>query len=197
MTNSRGSGKGESGMDSKFSRREFILRATAGVGALGFIAGCSWSSPSPGKQSLTAEETSLLGAIADQIIPADAWAGGRDAGVVTFIDIQLAGPYRRHQKAYHDGLAGIADICAVRFKKRFEELPWALQTSLLEEMEGGTWKEGIWSNGFSSRFFEMVRLHCMQGYYGSPRHGGNKNFVSYNMIGLDEPPIVGQNRHKV
>jgi gluconate 2-dehydrogenase gamma chain len=34
----------------------------------------------------------------------------------------------------------------------------------------------------------------MQGYYGSPRHGGNKNFISYKMIGLDEPQIIGENR---
>jgi gluconate 2-dehydrogenase gamma chain len=37
----------------------------------------------------------------------------------------------------------------------------------------------------------------MQGFYGSPRHGGNRGFVSFRMIGIDYPRIVGQNRYKV
>jgi len=36
----------------------------------------------------------------------------------------------------------------------------------------------------------------MQGFYGSPRHGGNKNNVSYKMMRLDYPVIIGQNRYK-
>ena len=37
----------------------------------------------------------------------------------------------------------------------------------------------------------------MQGFYGSPRHGGNKDYASYRMLGLDYPNIIGQNRYGV
>ena len=40
-------------------------------------------------------------------------------------------------------------------------------------------------------FFELVRAHTMQGYYGTPRHGGNRDAVSWRMLGLDEPPLAG------
>jgi gluconate 2-dehydrogenase gamma chain len=35
----------------------------------------------------------------------------------------------------------------------------------------------------------------MQGFYGSPRHGGNRNYVSYKMLGLEYPVVMGQNRY--
>ncbi len=41
-------------------------------------------------------------------------------------------------------------------------------------------------------FFNLVRSHTLQGYYGSPRHGGNRNAVSWRMLGLDEPPLRGR-----
>jgi hypothetical protein len=36
----------------------------------------------------------------------------------------------------------------------------------------------------------------MQGFYGSPRHGGNSNYVSYKMMKLDYPHVMGQNRYE-
>jgi gluconate 2-dehydrogenase gamma chain len=36
----------------------------------------------------------------------------------------------------------------------------------------------------------------MQGYYGSPIHGGNKDYMSFDMLGLDYPLNIGQNRYQ-
>jgi len=41
-------------------------------------------------------------------------------------------------------------------------------------------------------FFELVRSHTFQGFYGSPRHGGNRDGVSWRMLGLPEPPLLGR-----
>jgi gluconate 2-dehydrogenase gamma chain len=41
-------------------------------------------------------------------------------------------------------------------------------------------------------FFELVRGHTLEGYYGSPRHGGNRDAVSWRMLGLPEPPPLGR-----
>jgi gluconate 2-dehydrogenase gamma chain len=65
---------------------------------------------------------------------------------------------------------------------------------MLKNMEAGKMDGGVWKNGFAENFFQLLLAHSMQGYYGSPRHGGNKNFISYKMIGLDEPQIIGENR---
>ena len=63
-------------------------------------------------------------------------------------------------------------------------------------IQTGNMKESAWAGGFDKEFFSMVRDHSMQAYYGSPRHGGNKNNMSYKMLKLDYPLIIGQNRYK-
>ena len=56
---------------------------------------------------LTSEEAVLVEAISEQVIPTDEYPKGKEAGVVNFIDRQLAGPYKRFRKIYQEGLAGV------------------------------------------------------------------------------------------
>jgi len=181
--------------DWKISRRRFIKLTALGVGTLSLVPGCG-PSPGPRREVLTEDEASLLGAIADQIIPPDEWPGGREGGVVSFMDVQLGGAYARFRGDYRRGLAAITATCADRYHERFESLPREKQTAFLKEMESGELKEGPWKDGFAARFFQLLRSHSLQGYYGSPRHGGNPGYVSYRMVGLDYPQIVGQNRYR-
>ena len=44
----------------------------------------------------------------------------------------------------------------------------------------------------SRLFFELLRQHTMEGYYGSPRHGGNRDAASWRMLGLADPPLRGR-----
>ncbi len=189
--------------NNKFSRRKFIKIAALGagtltlnVGGLSLIEGCA-TPTSSSRSFLSNGEYSLVESIAEQIIPTDEWPGGREAGVANFIDIQLAGPYVRFQQDYRKGLAAIEDSCLNTYHKKFEDLPWNRQTQFLQDMEAGKLSENIWKDDFSKKFFELLRSHSMQGFYGSPRHGGDKDFVSYRMMGLDEIQTVGQNRNGV
>jgi len=178
----------------KLSRRKFMQLAAVGVGSLGIAGGCR-GQRAPGLHFFALNEARLVEAIADQIIPPDEWPGGRESGVMNFIDRQLAGPYRRYQTDYRTGLKAIDDECMGRFRKIFEALSWEQQLSFLKEMESGALNQGVWRGGLSRRFFNLLRSHSLQGYYGSPRHGGNKNFASHKMLGLDYPQILGRNRH--
>jgi gluconate 2-dehydrogenase gamma chain len=180
---------------SKLTRREFIKLAGIVAAGFSFISGCM-NPRRFDRSTLSDDEANLLEAIVEQIIPTDEWPGGRDAGVVNFIDTQLAGPYRRFQPDYRKGLAAMTNTCLEKYHKRFEALSWEEQTSFLQEMESGRLTDGPWKDGFARRFFELLRSHSLQGFYGSPRHGGNKNYVSYKMIGLDEFQVIGQNRYR-
>jgi len=42
-------------------------------------------------------------------------------------------------------------------------------------------------------FFQRQVDHMMQGFYGSPRHGGNKNEASWKMLGI--APNMGHGPH--
>ncbi len=181
-------------IESIYSRRRFVQLAAIGTGSICLLPACS------GKDSswrfFTDAEANLIDAIAEQIIPSDEWPGGRESGVTNFIDIQLIGPYQRFRSTYRKGLAAIQESCKSLYNKKFEELEWNVQTGFLESMEAGQMKGDIWTAGFDKTFFDLVRDHSMQAYYGSPVHGGNRNKISYKMIGLDYPLIVGQNRYK-
>lgn len=185
------------------SRRDFVKLTTlsAGalsltVGSLSFIQGCI-STPKSETLFFSENEIKLIEAIAEQIIPTDDWLGGREAGVAIFIDRQLIGPYRRFQQDYRKGLAALENTCENKFHCKFENLSWDSQTAVLRDMEAGGLDGDVWKKGFSEYYFGLLRSHCSQGYYGSPRHGGNKNYISYKMIGIDQPPIVGENRYGI
>ncbi len=189
------------------SRRSFIALAATGVGGMMFLTKCG----NPQRYSLfrffTEEEATLAGAIADQIIPPDEWPGAKAAGVVNFIDKQLAGTYARYQNDYRNGLKAIATTCQTLYGAPFEAVSPDQQIELLTAMESGNLASMVtaknpgdtqskpWENGFDRTFFGLLCEHTMQGFYGSPRHGGNLNYISYKMVRLDYPLIIGQNRY--
>jgi gluconate 2-dehydrogenase gamma chain len=178
--------------------------AALGAGGLTLAAGCgpqkepdlAGQAVHEQREFLGDDEAVVLGAIADQIVPPDEWPGGKEAGVVTYIDRQLAGPYRRFQGDYRKGLAAVTGVCMARHGQRFEALTVVQQQAVLADMEAGRLQGDEWKEGFGPRFFELLRSHSLQGYYGSPRHGGNRDGISFKMMGLDEFQIIGQNRYR-
>jgi gluconate 2-dehydrogenase gamma chain len=156
------------------NRREFIA---AGVALAASCSACRRT----GYGYLKERETAALAAICDQIIPADDFPSASQAGVLTYIDLQLMGHYRRHQKAYREGLKRADELSRSRFGLDLVQASAQQQFEAVSSIE----KE-------NKPFFELVRAHTMQGYYGSPRHGGNRDAVSWRMLGLDEPPLRGR-----
>jgi gluconate 2-dehydrogenase gamma chain len=165
-------------------RRRKFLRIAGTATACGALFSCRRES-APWR-FLTAAEGRTLGAICEQIIPTDQTPGAAWAGVVNFIDRQLMGPYRRQQAAYRTGLRAIDQAAIARFGKSFVDLDAQQQTGLLESLTGG-----------EKRFFYTVIAHTMQGYYGDPRHGGNRDAVSWRMLGVPVIPIRGRYRYEL
>jgi gluconate 2-dehydrogenase gamma chain len=160
-----------------FNRRELLLGGAAAGATL--ISGCH----SAGSTWLvfTDEQARTLAALCDQIIPADDWPSASQAGVLTFIDRQLTGPYRRHHKAYRQGIEATEKLCRDRFSLGLAAASPAQQLEIAKAVEQQ-----------KPAFFSLVRTHTMQGYYGSPRHGGNKDGAAYRMLGLDVPLLRGR-----
>jgi gluconate 2-dehydrogenase gamma chain len=197
-------------MKNNLSRRHFIRMAALGSGSLLLLPRCTNLANQSLWRFFTEKEAKLVDLIVEQIIPTDQWLGAKDAGVTNYIDKQLVGPLMRHQEKYRKGLAAVVASSEKLFKKKFGELSWDEQTDFLKKMESGSLQSllksdksgqrdqepNLWTDGLDRTFFGLIRDHTMQGFYGSPRHGGNKNYVSYKMIGLDYPFIIGQNRYK-
>ncbi len=176
----------------RLPRRQFLKGAA--------VAGCASLLPACGKlpgrwRFFTEAEAATLSAICEQIIPSDQDPGAIAAGVPNFIDRQLTLAYKRHQQAYRTGLAGTQETSQAMFGSGFETLNWDNQTAVLKALEAGKAVGRTWESQSSRVFFQLVRDHTMQGFYGSPRHGGNRDYVSYKMLGIDYPQVIGQNRY--
>ena len=181
-------------MAMKYNRRRFLKTVAAGVG--GAVLLPARGADLEAWRFFTADEARLVDAITEQIIPADQDPGARDAGVVNFMDKQLAGRLRRHRQTYRDGLAGVEETSRAMFSREFVALASEQQVEVLKALESGKAKGEAWHKQSSSAFFRLLRDHTMAGFYGGPQHGGNRGYASYKMLGLDYPQIIGQNRYR-
>jgi len=170
-----------------------ILGAAVGYGGSAGIA-CWGRLPPPPFHFFSAAEAKLLIAICEQIIPRDDTPGATDAGVIFYIDRQLCGPFASHRQDYRLGLEAFRKTCLKVYKTSFEQLDFAQQTDALRLIEADQAPKDLWGDQSQPAFFSLMIDHTRQGFYGSPRHGGNRDYASYRMLGLAYPNLVGQNR---
>ena len=162
-------------------RRTFL---GAGLSAAVAGAGVSCGGARGGWRFFTAAEAQTVEAICEQLIPADRDAGARQTGAGNYIDIQLTRHFKRYQKTYRQGLATVDRASRAKFGKPFAVLAAEQQTDALIEVEEN-----------SRAFFDLILTHTRQGFYGDPRHGGNRNMASWKMVGLPFPPVRGRQRY--
>jgi gluconate 2-dehydrogenase gamma chain len=177
------------------SRRQFIQLSAAAAAAAGVSCNRPFSGSSPWR-FFTANEARTLAAISDQLIPPDHDPGADWARVVNYIDIQVCGPFLRWQKMYRNGLASLDRTSRAKHGQQFALLASEQQTALLHAMESGELSPDGWNGISPSAFFELLLNHAMQGYYGDPRHGGNRNHASWKMVGLSYPQIRGRQHYE-
>ena len=161
------------------NRRRF-LQAGAAAAALSATS-CSRSRTK--WRFFTDREGRTLAALCDQMVPPDDYPGAAGAGAVEYVDRQLMRHFRRHRAAYRRGLADTDRLSVASFRHSFGELSAAQQIEIVHGLE----RE-------QRGFFELVLNHTMQSFYGSPRHGGNRDAVSWRMLGVPDPPVRGRSR---
>lgn len=114
------------------------------------------------------DDAKWIDALMAQIIPTDDTPGAREAGCLNYLDRQLQTALSRFAPDYRTGLKAFQQA-----HPGFLELPTSDQVVLLEGMT-------------RNPFFEMLVDHTMQGFYGSPEHGGNRGEVSWKMMGIEK-----------
>lgn len=181
---------------STIDRRDFIK--AGGVLATGmlFLPACSPKIKGGGSyRFFTNDEGVCVIALCEQVIPADNQSGGAtDAGVIYYIDMQLLGTFKEHALSYRENLTKLQTYCKKEFGKPFQNLSSEVQINVMKQMERNKIDDKDWKD--QSGFFRLIRSHTMQGFYGSPIHGGNKDYMSFDMLGLEYPLNIGQNRYK-
>ena len=165
---------------------------------------------------LTDHERATIEAAAARIVPADEDAGAREAGVIDYIEgllaaddvdaeisprekkeyanfllgslagrteeqqatlFKLNGLGSRHLQAYRDGVAELDRLAAeVTSGKDFRGLDDAGRDQVLTVLDER-----------KDPFFTLLLTHTMEGFYGHPRHGGNRDQAGWQVLGYPGP----------
>jgi gluconate 2-dehydrogenase gamma chain len=161
-----------------------------------FVGGSACSRTRRSYRLLDDGQASTLSALCEQIIPTDETPGAAWAHVVKFIDRQLVYHYQQHVALYREGLAGLEAAALAQHRSNFAALPFDAQTSMVVALEKGELGIPTWSPAAQKAFFRTVRDHTMQGYYGDPRHGGNREMVAWRALGVPHPPVRGRDDYR-
>lgn len=135
-----------------------------------------------------------LRALIDRIIPADEFPGAVSASVETYFRRQFADDCAHEADFLVAGLWLLdAEASGAHGPDTsFTDLDSAKQDALLQELEAGrarmAWPTRIQPATFFARMVELTH----EGYYADPSNGGNRDGVSWKMIGYDTriPPKI-------
>jgi gluconate 2-dehydrogenase gamma chain len=162
--------------------------------------------------TLTATEAAFLSAAYDTFIPADRLSpSGTDCGLLAFIDRQLAGAWGSGARLYRSGpfIKGTREqgyqlsltpreFFAVGIKaanawtrktygKDFDRLSAAEREAALKAMDAG---KAEFNEVNGKQFFEMLLASAMEGFFADPIYGGNRDKVSWRMVGYPGLPAT-------
>ncbi len=180
-------------------RREFLIVSAAGIGGWALTQAQEQRPQAENANPslriplrfFTREEALIVAAAASRIFPADeSGPGAHEAGVVFYIDRQLAGPWGRGARLYqggpfegnapaefgYQGKATPRQIYreALKGLRGFDKLSPARQDRRLHQIE-------------HTLFFAMLRRNTIEGMFSDPLHGGNMNMTGWQLIGFPGP----------
>ena len=138
----------------------------------------------------TEDEALAIAAAAARILPSDeSGPGANEAGVVIYIDRQLASAYGRDYYRYTQlpfepgvpeqgwqGKETPREIyrAGLKILGRFHLLAPAEQDARLTQIE-------------HTPFFSLLRTHTIEGMFCDPMHGGNRDLIGWQLLGFPGP----------
>lgn len=147
-------------------------------------AACSARDEAQPFTTLSPAEAREIEAFAARILPTTATPGAREAGVIYFFDNVLGGPMTGMLGGIRGTLQGFQAGIGERF-------PGAAAFSDLSEADQDAWI----AEHETSPFFAMARMLTLMGFFAMSSHGGNKDNISWDLIGFDAhssvPPPYG------
>jgi gluconate 2-dehydrogenase gamma chain len=182
--------------ETRESRRNFLKTAAAGAGAVAantVVPAAPAQAAEQMPMSMPAseqhgaffngDESETVAAFAERIFPgAPGKPGARDADVLNYIDLALAGAYSDLQEFYRHGLNQLDAHCRAAYARPFARLDPKQQDEVVGALEAGRAPEFTWPS--ARAFFETLRTHTIEGMFADPIYGGNKDFAGWKLIGF-------------
>ena len=193
------------------TRREFLVRATVGAGAM---AGAGLIPIAPGQEHaqhrsaehkdgagagdnthaahmvgaqqrafFNREDAATVAVFTERLMPgAPGKPGATEAGVLNYIDLALAGAYADLQEFYRSGLAQLDIYCRKAHGQAFALLNATQQNEVIAALETGNAIGFVWPT--AQNFFNTLRIHTMEGMFADPMYGGNRDFSGWRLVGF-------------
>lgn len=130
--------------------------------------------------ALSKRQAQLMDAIAARLFPTTDTPGAVEAGALFYIDQALAGPYPELLPYYAKALRAVARHAKDKFGDTFTKLAKEQQDAVLKDFEAGS----VSSYAKAAEFFETVRAHVLEGVFGEPNYGGNKDLIGWKLVGF-------------
>ena len=187
-------------------RREFLVLSAASVGGVLVYTLDRRMTRVPAQTASSAQtlrvplrfftqsEALIVAAAVSRIFPSDeSGPGANEAGVVIYIDRQLAGPRGRDAHRYtqgpfeetgappeagYQGQANLGQIYreGLAALQGFDRLSPVEQDLKLKQIE-------------DTHFFTVLRRNTIEGMFSDPLHGGNIDMVGWQLIGFPGPQM--------
>lgn len=153
-------------------------------------------------------EGRFVEAAVERLIPAEpGWPGAGWAGVLSFIDRQLAGAFGAGARMYLHGpwapdappqqgyqlrytpaelyRVGIAETRQAVLDAHGGREFWDLGAPVMDEVLSGLESGAVRLPSIPSPvFFETLLANTVEGYFADPAYGGNRDMVSWRMVGF-------------
>ncbi len=164
---------------------------------------------------LNETEHAFVVATVDTLIPADELSpSGSDCGCAVYIDRQLASAWGGGAKSYRSGpfikgkpeqgyqlpltpaefvstgIAAANDWSRKTYGRDFDQLAPDKRAEALKTMQEG---KAEFANFSSRAFFARLLALTMEGFFGDPIYGGNRNKASWKMLGYPGLPATYAN----
>jgi gluconate 2-dehydrogenase gamma chain len=169
-------------MAGEISRRTVIASA-----AIVPVAALTAAAQAPPSSALSDAQLRLLAAFVDRIIPKDELGpSASESGVPIYINRSLGDYLAGEKTAFIEGLEA-TDAFAKRSQDRaFVDLTPEKQDLVLTAMDNGS------AEGFPTAraFFNRARRLTLEGMFGDPYYGGNKNFAGWDLIRYPGPRLA-------
>jgi gluconate 2-dehydrogenase gamma chain len=170
-------------MPDDISRRAVIVSAAlVPVAAL-----AQQSAPPTTPSALSDAQLRLLAAIVDRIIPKDDLGpSASECDVPVYINRALGDYLAGEKPAFIEGLESTDALSHRTHNTAFIDLAPEQRDAVLTSMDNGT------AEGFANAraFFNRARRLAMEGMFGDPYYGGNKNFAGWDLIKYPGPRMA-------
>jgi len=171
--------------DRELTRRELIATAAfVPLVALTGVGQAEAQTAAAAPTALTAPQMKILEAFVERLIPRDELGpSAAEAGAQVYIDRALAGPNAGEKASFVEGLAAMDAFAQSSQGGAFASLAPEKRDAVITAFENGS----VASFANARQFFNRARRLTLEGMFGDPYYGGNKNFAGWDLIRYPGP----------